>query len=144
MSHRRKRHHEEVDGVLFQMVYTHNNRRSQGALDSVPDHHSPKERNLQLCQTYRTISLIIHPSKVMLRFLLNRLKPQAEEIIKEEQAGFRVCKTEQIFNFRIFCENYLQHQQSLYHVFFDLKKAFDRVRHAALWATMRLLTSMTT
>ena len=31
-----------------------------------------------------------------------------------------------------------QHQQSLYHVFVDFKKAFDRVWHAALWATMRL------
>ena len=48
----------------------------------------PKKGNLQLCQNYRTISLISHPSKVMLRILLNRLKPQAEEIIKEEQSGF--------------------------------------------------------
>ena len=76
----------------------------------------------------------------MLRILLNRLKPQAEEIIKEEQAGFRVGRgtTEQIFNLRILCEKYLQHQQSLYRVFVDFKKAFDRVWHAALWATMRL------
>ena len=76
----------------------------------------------------------------MLRILLNRLKPQAEEIIKEEQAGFRARRTttEQIFNLRILCEKYLQHQQSLYHVFVDFKKAFDRVWHAALWATMRL------
>ena len=33
---------------------------------------------------------------------------------------------------------YLQHQWSLYHVFVDFKKAFGRVWHAALWATMRL------
>ena len=44
---------------------------------------------------------------------------------------------EQIFNLRIFCEKYLQHQQDLYHVFIDFKKAFDRVWHAALWATMK-------
>ena len=76
----------------------------------------------------------------MLRVLLNRLKPQAEEIIKEEQAGFRAGRTttEQIFNLRIICEKYLQHQQSLYHVFLDIKKAFNRVWHAALWETMRL------
>ena len=100
----------------------------------------PKKGNLHLCQNYRTISLIGHPSKVMLRILLNRQKPQAEEIIKEEQAGFRAGRstTEQIFNLRILCEKYLQHQQSLYHVFVDFKKAFDRVWHAALWATMRL------
>ena len=35
------------------------------------------------------------------------------------------------------CEKYLQHQQDLYHVFIDFKKAFDRVLHAALWATMK-------
>ena len=28
-------------------------------------------------------------------------------------------------------------QQDLYHVFIDLKKVFDRVLHAALWATMK-------
>ena len=31
----------------------------------------------------------------------------------------------------------MQHQQNLYHVFIDFNKAFDRVWHAALWATMR-------
>lgn len=100
----------------------------------------PKKGNLQLCQNYRTISLISHPSKVMLKILLNRLKPQAEELIAEEQAGFRTghSTTEQIFNLRIICERYLQHQQNLYHVFVDFKKAFDRVWHEALWATMRL------
>ena len=40
-------------------------------------------------------------------------------------------------NLRILCEKYLQHQQDLYHVFIDFEKAFDRVWHAALWATMR-------
>ena len=75
----------------------------------------------------------------MLKILLNRLQPQTEEIIAEEQAGFRAGRstTEQIFNLRILCEKHLQHQQNLYHVFIDFKKAFDRVWHEALWATMR-------
>ena len=62
----------------------------------------PKKGNLQLCQNYLTICLISHSSKVMLRILLNRLKPQAENIIKEEQAGFRAGRstTEQIFSLR--------------------------------------------
>ena len=100
----------------------------------------PKKGNLQLCQKYRTISLISHSSKVMLKVILNRLKPQAEEIIAEKQAGFRAGKstTEQIFNLIILCEKkYLQHQQNLYHVFIDFKKAFNRVWLTALWATMR-------
>ena len=94
----------------------------------------PKKGNLQQCQIYRTISLLSHPSKVMLKIILNRLKPQAEKIIAEKQAGFRAGRstTEQIFNLRILCEKYLQHQQDVYHVFVDFKKAFDRVWHAAL------------
>ena len=60
----------------------------------------PKKGNLQQCQNYRTISLIRHASKVILKIILNRLKPQAEKLIAEEQAGFRAGRstTEQIFN----------------------------------------------
>ena len=39
----------------------------------------PEKGNLQQCQNYRTISLISHPSKVMPKIILNRLKPQAEK-----------------------------------------------------------------
>ena len=103
-------------------------------VDSIPNYHTPKERQLAAVLELRTTSLISHPSKVMLNIILNRLQPQAEEIIAEQQAGFRAGRrtTEQIF-----CEKYLQHQQNLYHVFIDFKKAFDRVWHEALWATMR-------
>ena len=75
----------------------------------------------------------------MLKIILNRLKPQAENIIAEEQTGFRAGRstTEQIFNLRILCEKCLQHQQDLCHVFIDFKKAFDRVWHEALWATVK-------
>ena len=75
----------------------------------------------------------------MLKIIMNRLKPQAEKTIAEEQAGFKAGRgtTEQIFNLRILCEKYLQHQQDLYHVVIAFKKAFDRVWHAVLWATMR-------
>ena len=72
------------------------------AVDQV---NRPKKENLQICNNYRTISLISHPSKAMLNVLLDRLKPQAEGIIAEEQVGFRtdMSKTEQIFNLRIIC-----------------------------------------
>ena len=88
----------------------------------------PKKGNLLQCQNYRTISLISHPSKITLKIILNRLKPQAEKIITEEQAGIRAGRstTEQIFNVRILCKKYLHHQQNLYHIFIDFKKAFDR------------------
>ena len=60
-------------------------------------------------------------------------------IIAEEQAGFRAGRrtTEQIFSLRILYEKHLMHQEDLYHVFRDFKKAFDRVWHAVLWATTK-------
>ena len=75
----------------------------------------------------------------MLRITPHILKPQAERIIAEEQAGFTAGKstTEQIFNRRILWEKYLQHQQDLYYVFIDFKKTFGMVWHAALWTTMK-------
>ena len=38
----------------------------------------PKKGNLQHCQNYRSISLISHASNVMLKILLNSLKPHAQ------------------------------------------------------------------
>ena len=75
----------------------------------------------------------------MLKIIQNRWKPQAEKIIAEEQAGFRAGRstTKQISNLLLLCEKYLQNQQDLYHVFIDFKEAFDKVWHAALWATMK-------
>ena len=65
----------------------------------------------------------------MLKITLNRLEPQVEKIIAEEQAGFSAGRstTEQIFNLRILCAKYLQHQQDLYYIFIDFKEAFHRV-----------------
>ena len=82
----------------------------------------------------------------MLKIILNRLKLQAEKIIAEEQAGFREGRstTEQTFSLRIFREKYLQRQPDIYHVFIDFKKVFDRVWHAALWATMKKYNISTT
>jgi hypothetical protein len=99
----------------------------------------PKKGNTRLCQNYRTISLICHPSKVMLRVILNRLVHQAEQILEEEQAGFRAQRstTEQIFNLRLLVEKHLEHQKELYHNFIDFKKAFDRVWHEGLWRVLK-------
>ena len=84
------------------------------------------------------ISLICHPSKVILTVLLNRLKSQAESVIVEEQAGFRTGRsTIDRSSILGYCR-YLQQQQDLYHVFIDCKRAFDRLWHKALWSTLRL------
>lgn len=75
----------------------------------------------------------------MLWIILNRLRNRAEEILSEEQAGFRPKRstTEQIFNLRLLIEKHLQHQHDLYHNFIEFKKAFDRVWHEGLWQVLR-------
>ena len=97
----------------------------------------PKKGNLQLCQN-RAISLISHPSKVILKVILNTLKPQTSSLKNRpafEQDTVLQSKFSTLESFA--CKKYLQHQEDLYHVFIDFKKAYDRVWHAALWATMR-------
>ena len=75
----------------------------------------------------------------MLKTIMNRLKPQAVNIIAEEPTGFRAGRStaDHILKLRILCEKYLQHQQDLYCVFTDFKKAFDRVGHSTLWTTIK-------
>ena len=75
----------------------------------------------------------------MLKVILNRLKPQVEKIIVEEQASLSAGRstTEQIFNLRIPCGKYLQHHQDVYHVFIDFKKACNRAWYEASWVTMK-------
>ncbi|KAI8509548.1 hypothetical protein Bbelb_133960 [Branchiostoma belcheri] len=99
----------------------------------------PKKGNLRQCQNYRTISLISHPSKILLKVILRRLKSEAEMLLAEEQAGFRPGRstTEQILNCRLIIEKHLQHQRDLFHNFIDFKKAFDRVWHDGLWWVLR-------
>ena len=65
----------------------------------------------------------------MLKIIKNRLQPQADRIIAEEQAGFMKYRStiEQIFNLRILCEKNNLQQKKLYHIFIDFRKAFDRV-----------------
>ena len=75
----------------------------------------------------------------MLRVILNRLKAKAEEVLAEDQAGFRPGRStvEQIFNGPVTIEKHLQHQRDLFHNFIDSKKAFDRAWQAGLWQVLR-------
>ena len=75
----------------------------------------------------------------MLQVILNRLKVKAEELLTEEQAGFRPGRStvDQTFDSQTIIEKCLQHQNDLFHNFIDFKKAFDRVWHTCLWQILR-------
>ena len=49
----------------------------------------PKKGNAKECSTYRTIALISHTSKVMLKILQVRLQPYVNRELPDVQAGFR-------------------------------------------------------
>ena len=65
----------------------------------------------------------------MLQVILNPLKAKVEELLAEEQAGFRPCQStvEQIFNSQVIIVKHLQHQRDLFHNFIDTSKVFNRV-----------------
>ena len=117
---------------------------------SFPLFHSGQVFHILVCQSHYTVLLssfllpfsCIFKCCCSLPCISQILQAQIfsfSVLIAEEQAGFRAGRstTEQIFNLRILCKKYLQHQRDLYHVFIDFKKAFDRVWHAALLATMK-------
>ena len=58
-------------------------------LEKVSFHSSPKKDNAKECSNYRTIALILHASKVMLKILQARLQQYVNREIPDVQAGFR-------------------------------------------------------
>ena len=62
--------------------------------------------DLRIQIRFTKILLNYHSSKILLLIILNRLTPQTENILSEEQAGFRknISTTEQISNCRLIME----------------------------------------
>ena len=58
-------------------------------LEKVSFHSNPKEGNAKECSNYRTIALILHASKVMLKILQARLQQYVNHELPDVQAGFR-------------------------------------------------------
>ena len=58
-------------------------------LEKVSFHSNPKEGNAKECSNYRTIALISHASKVMLKILQARLQQYVNRKLTDVQAGFR-------------------------------------------------------
>ena len=81
----------------------------------------PKKGNLKECSNYRTISLIVHASKVLLKIIKARVKLHYDREMAEEQAGFVEGKgtREQIVNIRIIIEKCRDQNRPLYMCFID-------------------------
>ena len=58
-------------------------------LEKVSFHSDPKECNAKECSNYRSIAVISHASKVMLKILQARLQQYVDRELPDVQAGFR-------------------------------------------------------
>ena len=98
-----------------------------------------KKGDKKECGNYRTIALISHASKVLLRVIQRRLEVFLIPELPIEQAGFRRGRgtRDHIANLRWMMEKAREYQRDLYMCFIDYKKAFDCVDHERLWVILR-------
>ncbi|XP_055293199.1 uncharacterized protein LOC129563414 [Moschus berezovskii] len=88
---------------------------------------------------YRTVALISHASKVMLKILQARLQQYVNRELPDVQAGFRKGRgtTDQIANIRWIMQKAREFQKNIYFCFIDYAKAFDCVDHNKLWNILK-------
>src|SRR6478609_6728954 len=88
-----------------------------------------KKMNAVECSDHRTISLISHASKILLKILTNRIEAKARDFIERNQFGFRkACGTRDAIGvMRMICDRSLEFGNNVYICFVDFEKAFDRV-----------------
>ena len=103
-------------------------------LEKVSFHSNPKERQCQRILNYRTIALISHASKAMLKILQARLKQYVNRELPDVQAAFRKGRgtRDQIATISWIMEKAKEFQKNIYFCFIDYAKAFDCADHNKL------------
>ena len=91
----------------------------------------PKKPGTLLCEEHRTISLMSHLTKVMLKVLGKRIKHKIETELNVSQFGFRSdCGTRNaVFVLKNIGQRSIEMQKDIYMCFVDYTKAFDRIEH---------------
>ena len=94
----------------------------------------PKKPGTIKCEFHRTISLMNHTTKILLRVLMNRARNKLKSEISDVQCGFVEDKSTRnvIFIIRMLSEPAIEMQKDLYLCFIDYTKAFDKVKHEQL------------
>src|SRR5688572_20514697 len=100
-----------------------------------------KKNNATKCSDFRTISLICHASKILLRILTKRIEANARHLIGRNQSGFRKgCGTRDAIGvMRTVCERSLEHENEVYVCFVDLEKALDLVDWVKMFQILKYL-----
>ena len=100
-----------------------------------------KKKDRLDCKNYRGISLLCHCSKIFTSVLMDRIRNRTEEILSEEQAGFRSARStiDQIFTLRQMTEKYADFSRDLFICYIDFRKAFDSIWRKGLWRVLRYM-----
>ena len=100
---------------------------------------TPKKGNAKECSNYRTITLISHASKVILKILQARLQQYINWELPDVLAGFRKDRgtRDQITNVCWIIEKAREFQKNIYFCFIDYAKAFDCVELNKLWTILK-------
>ena len=98
-----------------------------------------KKGNPKECSNYRTIALISHTSKVMLKILQDRLQQYVNRGLPDVQAGFRKGRgtRDQIANIYWIIKKAREFQKNIYFCFNDYVKGFDSVDYNKLWKILK-------
>ena len=99
----------------------------------------PKKNNAVKCSDFRTISLICHASKIMLRVLTRRIEAKTRLLLGRNQFGFRKgCGTRDAIGvMRTLCERSIEHDKDVYICFVDFEKAFDWVNWVKMFEILK-------
>jgi hypothetical protein len=99
----------------------------------------PKKSKASLCSDYRTISLMSHALKLLLKIIHTRIYKKIEEDISNTQFGFRdaMGTREALFTFNTLVQRCYDSNVKLYACFIDKEKAFDKVRHDKLMEILK-------
>ena len=89
----------------------------------------PKKGDAKECSNYRTIELISHASKVMLKILQARLQQYVNQELPDIQAGFRKGRGPVLNSLT---KKVREFQKNIYFCFTDYAKVFDCVDHNKL------------
>ena len=94
----------------------------------------PEKPKAQNCTDFRTISLMSHVTKLLLKIIQIRIKDRIDKEISKLQSGFTPARgtREGIFNIRTICERAIEVGKDVYICFVDYSKVFDMVKHSKM------------
>ena len=99
----------------------------------------PKKGDTRDCNNWRGITLLSVPGKVMASIILNRVQEAADNMLRQQQGGFRKNRSccDQIFALRQIIERCVAGNTRMLVNFIDFRKAFDSVHRPTVWNILK-------